>query len=118
MMTGDRLNIGHDPKRHAAYVDSWVRKLREDPREIYRASRDAQEMSDYLLERGRWRAQGRDDWAEARVPDESVGRSSGEHARSQAAPERPIRGVPRGKPAAWTWRGRSISRDRAAGPER
>ena len=31
MMTGDRLNIGHDPSRHASYVDSWVQKLREDP---------------------------------------------------------------------------------------
>lgn len=53
LMTGDRLRIGHDPTRHAAYVGSWIQALKEDPREIYRASRDAQEMSDYLLERGR-----------------------------------------------------------------
>ena len=56
LMTGDRLNIGHDPSRHAAYVDSWVQKLREDPREIYRAARDAQQMSDWLVERARQRA--------------------------------------------------------------
>ncbi len=68
MMTGDRLAIGHDPSRHASYVGSWVKALREDPREIYKASRDAQEVSDYLLGRGRWRDQGRDDRAEAKGP--------------------------------------------------
>ena len=38
MMTGDRLQLGHDPSRHAAYVGSWIQALRDDPREIYRAS--------------------------------------------------------------------------------
>ena len=55
MMTGDRLDIGHDPSRPAAYVASWVQQLREDPKEIYRASRDAQRMSDWLLDRARLR---------------------------------------------------------------
>ena len=55
MMTGDRLNLGHDPSRHAGYVRSWVRALRDDPREIYRAARDAQQMSDWTLERVRER---------------------------------------------------------------
>ena len=53
MMTGDRLRIGHDPTRHAAYVGSWIQALRDDPREIYRASQDAQVMSDYVLDRSR-----------------------------------------------------------------
>ena len=53
LMVGDRLKIGHDPSRHAAYVGSWIQALKDDPREIYRASREAQQMSDYLLERGR-----------------------------------------------------------------
>ncbi len=53
MMTGDRLLIGHDPTRHAAYVGSWIQALRDDPREIYRASQDAQVMSDYVLGRVR-----------------------------------------------------------------
>ena len=50
MMTGDRLNLGHDPERSAAYVGHWIQALRDDSREIYRAARDAQEISDYLLE--------------------------------------------------------------------
>ena len=53
MITGDRLQLGHDPSRHAAYVGYWVQALKDDPREIYRASQDAQVMSDYLLDRTR-----------------------------------------------------------------
>ena len=53
MITGDRLQLGHDPSRHAAYVGYWVQTLKDDPREIYRASQDAQVMSDYVLDRVR-----------------------------------------------------------------
>ena len=53
MMTGDRLRLGHDPSRHAAYVGSWIQALKDDPREVYRASQDAQVMSDYVLDRAR-----------------------------------------------------------------
>ena len=48
-----RLQLGHDPSRHAAYVDFWIQALKDDPREIYRASRDAQVMSDCVLGRTR-----------------------------------------------------------------
>ena len=50
MMTGDRLELGHDPVRSASYVGHWIKALRDDSREIYRAARDAQDISDYLLE--------------------------------------------------------------------
>ena len=50
MMTGDQLNLGHDPSRNASYVNHWIKALRDDSREIYRASRDAQDISDYLIE--------------------------------------------------------------------
>ena len=56
MMTGDRLNLGHDPARSAAYVGHWIQALRDDSREIYRAARDGQDISDYLLEPARDRA--------------------------------------------------------------
>ncbi len=55
LMSGQRLGIGHNPERHAAYVGDWIQALKKDPTEIYRAARDAQRMSDYLLERGRKR---------------------------------------------------------------
>ena len=53
MMTGERVGVGHNPQRGAAYVENWVKVLKDDPHEIRRAARDAQQMSDYLLGRAR-----------------------------------------------------------------
>jgi antirestriction protein ArdC len=49
LMIGDELGIGHDPGQHAAYVKSWIKVLREDPREILRAARDADKIRDHVL---------------------------------------------------------------------
>jgi putative DNA primase/helicase len=49
LTVGDQLGIGHDPGQHAAYVKSWVQVLKEDPKEILRASRDADKISHYVL---------------------------------------------------------------------
>jgi antirestriction protein ArdC len=49
LMIGDELGIGHDPGQHAAYVKSWVQVLKEDPKEILRASRDADKIAGYVL---------------------------------------------------------------------
>ena len=43
MMTGERVGVGHDPQRGAAYVENWVAVLEKDPHEIHRAARDAQQ---------------------------------------------------------------------------
>ena len=51
MMTGERVGVGHDPSRGAAYVEGWVKALEEDPREIRRAAADAQKISDFVLAR-------------------------------------------------------------------
>ena len=42
---GDRLGTGHDPGQHAAYVKSWVQVHKEDPKEILRAARVADKIS-------------------------------------------------------------------------
>ena len=55
MMTGERVGVGHDPSRGAAYVEEWVATLKEDPREICRAAADAQKISDFVLTRSRER---------------------------------------------------------------
>lgn len=39
-------------ERHAAYVGGWIKVLREDPTEIFRAARDADVMYKYILEKG------------------------------------------------------------------
>ena len=49
MMTGERIGVGHDGSRGAAYVEGWLNALDDDPKEIYRAAADAQHISDYLL---------------------------------------------------------------------
>ena len=57
MMTGERIGIGHDGSRGAAYVEGWLKALEKDPKEIYKAAADAQKISDYLVRPVRDRAQ-------------------------------------------------------------
>ena len=45
MMTGDRVGVGHDGSRGAAYVEGWIKALDKDPKEIYKAAADAQKIS-------------------------------------------------------------------------
>jgi putative DNA primase/helicase len=49
LMLGERLEIGHDPSQHAAYVGSWIKVLQEDPREIFRAASDAERITTYVM---------------------------------------------------------------------
>jgi len=49
LMLGERLEIGHDPSHHAAYVGSWIKVLQEDPREIFRAAADAEKIASYVM---------------------------------------------------------------------
>ena len=49
MMTGERVGVGHDGSRGAAYVEGWLKALDDDPKELYRAAADAQQMMDYLV---------------------------------------------------------------------
>ncbi|MBS0551385.1 MAG: strawberry notch family protein [Proteobacteria bacterium] len=49
MILGDELGIGHDPGQHAAYVGSWIKALRDDPLEIFRAAAEAEKIKDYVL---------------------------------------------------------------------
>lgn len=41
--------IPHDPEQHAAYVGSWIKSLKEDKNEIFRAAHDASAAADFLL---------------------------------------------------------------------
>jgi len=43
------LNLPTDFENHAAYVAGWLKKLREDKRELFRAAADAQKISDWTL---------------------------------------------------------------------
>jgi antirestriction protein ArdC len=52
LMLGSELQIGHNFGQHAAYVHSWIKILKEDPYELYKASADAQHIFDYMLDIG------------------------------------------------------------------
>jgi antirestriction protein ArdC len=41
--------IPHDTARHAAYVSSWIKALKDDKNEIFRAAKDANRAADFLL---------------------------------------------------------------------
>lgn len=49
LMVGNELGIGHDPGQHAAYVKSWIKALKEDPREIFRAAADAEKIHGFVM---------------------------------------------------------------------
>jgi antirestriction protein ArdC len=49
LMLGTELGVGHDPGQHAAYVKSWIKALRDDPREIFRAAADAEKIHGFLM---------------------------------------------------------------------
>jgi antirestriction protein ArdC/phage/plasmid primase-like uncharacterized protein len=48
MISGE-LGLPHDPSQHLSYVDSWVKILTEEPREILRASQDAEKILGFCL---------------------------------------------------------------------
>jgi len=49
MIIGVELDIGHDPDQHAAYVQSWITALQNDPFEIFRAAADAEKIQEYIM---------------------------------------------------------------------
>ncbi|WP_133408266.1 ArdC family protein [Parashewanella tropica] len=49
LMIGDELQIGHDFGQHAAYVGAWIQVLQDDPKEILRASRDAEKIQQFVM---------------------------------------------------------------------
>ena len=69
MFVGRQLNIGHDVERHASYVTAWIQALRNDSSELQRAVRDAQQMSDYIIDRARHRDPELDKALSARPPE-------------------------------------------------
>jgi antirestriction protein ArdC len=49
-MLSSKLGIDFDPGNHYSYVDSWLKSLKEDKHEIFRAARDAETISDYVMD--------------------------------------------------------------------
>lgn len=55
----DKLGIPHEAgglDQHAAYIKSWVQVLKDDKDEIFRAARDAEQITEYVLQLDRERS--------------------------------------------------------------
>jgi antirestriction protein ArdC len=48
--TSTEIGLPHNTENHASYVSSWIKALQDDKHEIFRAARDAEAISTYLLE--------------------------------------------------------------------
>jgi antirestriction protein ArdC len=53
LMLGAETGIPHDPSQHAAYVQSWVKALKNDKNEIFRAASAASKVCGFILDRNR-----------------------------------------------------------------
>ena len=49
MFLAAERGIPHNPEQHAAYVGAWIKTLKEDENEIFRAGHDASRAADFLL---------------------------------------------------------------------
>lgn len=49
-MLSSRIGIDFEPGNHFAYIENWLSVLKDDNREIFRASRDAEKIADYVQE--------------------------------------------------------------------
>jgi putative DNA primase/helicase len=48
-IVSQEIGIPPDTGRNAAYVEHWVKILKDDPKEIFRAAKDAEKISEYIL---------------------------------------------------------------------
>lgn len=47
-MSSQRLDLPHEPERHAGYVKSWIKVVQDDPRAIFKACADAERICKFL----------------------------------------------------------------------
>lgn len=98
LMLGERLDIGHDPGQHAAYVGSWIKALKEDPKEIFRAAADAERIAGYVMGFEQEQAQLVERQPAQQANDLTTGQER-EHVASQELPQ--AQGAP--VPVAWRY---------------
>jgi antirestriction protein ArdC len=49
LLIGGKIGVGHQPRDSAAYVGSWIKALKDDPLEIFRAAADADKIQKFVL---------------------------------------------------------------------
>ena len=90
MLLGDRLELGHDPSRHAHFRSKWTEILRAIPKEIDRAARQAEDISSYVLRLGRKRPRSAQE-QDAQGPEQAPWRRPESRGPLRGGPEGPSR---------------------------
>lgn len=49
MLIGETLDLGHDASSHASYVASWIKVLKNEPMEVFRAAADAEKILNFIM---------------------------------------------------------------------
>lgn len=65
------IGIPPETSRNAAYIESWVKALKEDPRVIFRAAKDAEKITEYVLNLEREKAKNIHQETQAEQPSSS-----------------------------------------------
>lgn len=81
-------------EQHAAYVGSWVKALKSDPNEIFKASADAENICNYLYDREREYMKNLGNEIEPNVPNNSVNYPEIEPSATKVAEQVAGYGVP------------------------
>ena len=81
-------------EQHAAYVGSWVKALKSDPNEIFKASADAENICNYLYDREREYMKNLGNEIEPNVPNNSVNYPEVEPSVTKVAEQVAGYGVP------------------------
>jgi antirestriction protein ArdC/phage/plasmid primase-like uncharacterized protein len=48
-MINTEVGLGHQPERHASYIESWMKVIKEDPNVLFKAASDAEKIKEYIL---------------------------------------------------------------------
>src|SRR3546814_16248894 len=49
-ITSRSFGLGHYPERHASYLASWLKVIKEDKNALFQAARDADRIATWILE--------------------------------------------------------------------
>jgi antirestriction protein ArdC len=76
LFVGNALDLPCDVPNHASYIESWVKVLKDDKREIFRAAADANRIAEWILSHHPRHAAGDDDQDAADDAQSSNGNAS------------------------------------------
>ena len=48
-MINTEIGLGHNPSNHLAYAAGWAKAIKDDPKVIFRACRDAERIKDFIM---------------------------------------------------------------------